>query len=93
VTPPDGNIFADIGFPPPEAQNLLARAKLMMRIEEIVKVRKLTQARAAKLFRVTQPRMSDLIRGHIDRFSVDSLMEMLSRAGMEVRVEVKPKAA
>jgi predicted XRE-type DNA-binding protein len=93
VTPADGNIFADLGSPPAEAQNLLARAKLMVRIKDIVKARKLTQSRAAKLFGVTQPRMSDLTRGHIDRFSVDSLMDMLSRAGMEVRVSVKPKAA
>ena len=93
VTPADGNIFADLGAPPAEAQNLLARARLMVQIKDIVKARKLTQARAAKLFGVTQPRLSDVIRGHIDRFSVDSLMEMLSRAGLEIHVEVRPKAA
>jgi predicted XRE-type DNA-binding protein len=93
VTPADGNIFADLGFPPAEAQSLLARATLMARIRDVVTDRKLTQVRAARLFGVTQPRMSDLVRGRIERFSVDTLMDMLARAGMEVRVHVKPKAA
>ena len=65
----------------------------MMKLKKLIREQRLTQARAAKLFGVTQPRISDLMRGKIDRFSIDSLIEMLSRAGIEVTISVKPKAA
>jgi predicted XRE-type DNA-binding protein len=86
VTPADGNIFADIGFPPAEARTLLLRAKLMARIEDLIHERRLTQARAAKLFGVTQPRVSDVIRRKAGRFSIDMLIAMLTRAGVTVDV-------
>ena len=89
MTPADGNIFEDIGFPPDVARHLKLRADLMIEIEDIIDHRKLTQTQAAKLFGVSQPRMSDLIRGKIDRFSVDTLIEMLERAGMTVEVQVR----
>ena len=81
-----GNVFRDLGFGPEEAENLKARADLMMKLSELVRRRRLTQAKAAKLFGVTQPRVSDLMRGKIQRFSVDSLMEMLGRAGVRVTI-------
>jgi predicted XRE-type DNA-binding protein len=93
VTPADGNVFADLGFPPEEAAKLLLRSQLIVRLSTIIKQRKLTQARAAKLFGVSQPRISDLVRGKIGKFSVDILIEMLHRAGMDVRITVHPKAA
>jgi predicted XRE-type DNA-binding protein len=93
ITPSSGNVFEDVGFPPAEARNLQARGLLMLEIERVIERRHLTQAKAAKLFGVTQPRISDLVRGRIERFSVDTLMDMLWRAGMEVRIDVKPKAA
>ena len=65
----------------------------MLQLKRLVQSRKLTQAKAAKLFGVTQPRISDLVRGKIDRFSVDMLISMLARAGMSVRVTVRPNAA
>ena len=85
-----GNVFLDIGFPPLEAQNLRVRADLMIELIRIVRRRKLTQAAAARLFRVSQPRISDLMTGKIDRFSIDALVEMLWRSGRRVEVSTKP---
>lgn len=93
VTPADGNVFRDIGFLEARAQNLLARSELMLRLEQVIRRRRLTQARAAKLLGVTQPRISDLMRGKIDRFSIDTLIQLLARAGMNVSITVAPRAA
>ena len=84
-----GNVFRDLGFEPEEAENLKVRADLMIELSKLIKARKLTQVRAAKLLGVTQPRVSDLVRGKIDRFSVDSLIEMLGRAGVRVEITTK----
>lgn len=90
ITPSSGNVFVDLGFPAEEAQNLMARSRLMAEIKQIIQDRGLTQTEAAELFGVTQPRISDLTRGEIQKFSVDGLMAMLARADMEVHVSVKP---
>ena len=84
-----GNVFSDLGFTPEEAQNLKIRADLMIEISKLIEERGLTQAAAAKLLGVTQPRVSDLVNGKIDRFSVDTLIGMLGRAGASVSLEVK----
>ena len=84
-----GNVFRDIGFKPEEAASLKIRADLMIKLSEIIEQRKLTQARAAKLLGVTQPRVSDLVRGKIDLFSIDTLIDMISRAGGAVQVTVR----
>lgn len=84
-----GNAFLDIGFPPLQAQNLRVRAELMMELIRIVRSRKLTQVAASRLFRVSQPRISDLMTGKIDRFSIDALVEMLWRSGRRVEVATK----
>jgi predicted XRE-type DNA-binding protein len=85
-----GNVFADVGFPPEEADNLLLRAQLMSRIRGAV--RGLTQRDAAVLFGVSQPRLNDLMRGKIDKFSLDALVNMLGRAGMRVELKVRKVA-
>src|SRR5258706_15078213 len=79
-----GNVFRDLGFGEDEAENLKIRADLMIELTKLIEARELTQAAAAKLLGVTQPRVSDLMRGKIDRFSVDSLIEMLGHAGARV---------
>lgn len=79
-----GDVFTDLGFDAEEAQNLRIRSDLMIELTRLIEARGLTQAAAAKLLGVTQPRVSDLVRGKIDRFSVDSLIEMLGRAGASV---------
>lgn len=84
-----GNVFSDLGFGEDEAENLKIRADLMIELTKLIEAQKLTQAAAAaKLLGVTQPRVSDLMRGKIDRFSVDSLIEMLGHAGACVSVVV-----
>lgn len=83
-----GNVFEDLGFGPEEAQNLRIRSDLMIEISKLIEARGLTQAAAAKLLGVTQPRISDLVRGKIDRFSVDTLIEMLGHAGAGVSVVI-----
>jgi predicted XRE-type DNA-binding protein len=82
------NVFADLGFSPEEAQNLKVRADLMIELSKLIEARELTQAAAAKLLGVTQPRVSDLVRGKIHRFSVDTLIGMLGRAGATVSLVV-----
>ena len=93
VTPADGNVFADLGFPPAEAENLLLRSELMTALMRIIERRRLTQTQAAKLFAVTQPRISDLNRGKIDRFTLDALVNMLAHAGVKVRLVIGRSAA
>lgn len=85
-----GNIFADIGFPPGEAENLLMRAELMLEVRKASKG--LTQAEAARKFGVTQPRMNDLLRGRIEKFSLDALVNMLGRAGLRVGIQIRKAA-
>lgn len=82
-----GNVFEDLGFGHEEAEHLRIRSALMAAIVKLIKVRKLTQSSAAVLFGVSQPRISDLVRGKIDLFSIDTLVEMLAKA--DVRVEVR----
>jgi len=93
VTPADGNVFADLGFPPAEAENLLLRSELMTALMRIIARRRLTQTQAAKLFAVTQPRISDLNRDKIDRFTLDALVNMLAHAGVKVRLVIGRSAA
>ncbi len=87
-----GNVFADLGFPPEEAEHLRIRADLMIALTRLIESRGLTQTSAARLFGVTQPRISDLVRGKIDRFSIDTLVTMLAKAGAKVRVEIRSSA-
>lgn len=79
-----GNVFRDLGFNHEEAENLKVRSDLMIELSKLIESRGLTQADAAKLLGVTQPRISDLTRGKIDRFSIDGLVEMLGHAGIRV---------
>jgi predicted XRE-type DNA-binding protein len=79
-----GNVFKDLGFPPEEAEHLCVRSNLMIELSRIIEDRGLTQSQAAKLLGVSQPRVSDLVRGKIDRFSIDTLVEMLGNAGVRV---------
>ena len=83
-----GNVFRDLGFSEDEAENLKIRADLMIELTKLIEVQELTQSAAAKLLGVPQPRVGDLMRGKIDRFSVDSLIEMLGHAGSCVSVLV-----
>lgn len=83
-----GNVFRDLGFSDIEAENLRVRADLMISLSRLIEGRGLTQGQAAKLLGVTQPRISALLRGKIQLFSVDSLIEMLGLGGARVSVTV-----
>lgn len=78
---------------PADAANMKARADLMINIQETVAAWKTTQARAAKRLGITQPRLNDLMRGRITKFSLDALMNLAIQAGLSVRIEVSRNAA
>ncbi len=84
-----GNVFRDLGYSPEDADNLRVRSELMISLTGLIESRGLTQAQAAKLLGVSQPRISDLMRGKIQLFSVDGLIEMLGHAGAQVTFVVK----
>jgi predicted XRE-type DNA-binding protein len=90
VTPSTGNVFRDLGFSKEESEHLLVRADLLIQVQKAIRARRLTQAEAARMLRVTQPRVSNLLRGRIDLFSTDALIDMLARLGVGVRLVVKP---
>lgn len=87
VTPAGGNLFADLGFPPGEAKNLRLRSDLMSELERVIGA--LTQVEAAALLGVSQPRVSELKSGRIDRFTIDALVNMLAHAGCDTRLSVR----
>ena len=89
VTPSTGNVFRDLGFSNEESEHLLVRADLLIQVQKTIASRRLTQSETAKVLRVTQPRVSDLLRGRIDLFSTDALIDMLARLGVGVRLVVK----
>ena len=78
---------------PAEAANMKARAEMMIAIRETVATWNVTQAAAAKRLGLTQPRMNDLLRGRINKFSLDALINTAGRAGLAVRVEIIRPAA
>jgi len=84
-----GNVFADLGFSPEEAANLTLRSLIAMKLEGWYETSGYTQARAARELGVTQPRFNDLLKGRIDKFSLDALVNMAARAGMRVELRVK----
>ncbi len=88
-----GNVFVDLGFDGPEAENLRLRSELMIELKRIIDARLLTQNQAAELLSIQQSRVSDLVRGKIDRFSIDTLVKLLGRAGHCVEIKIKRQAA
>ena len=90
VTPSSGNVFRDLGFPPEEAEHLLIRADLLIQLQNVIATEGLTQTQVGRILHVSQPRVSDLHRGRLDLFSTDTLIDMLARLGVRVRVVLKP---
>jgi len=86
ITRSTGNVFRDLGFSRDESEHLIVRSELMVSLQDAIAARGLKQTEAAKLLRVTQPRVSDLMRGRIDLFSIDTLIDMLARLGIRARV-------
>ena len=91
VTASTGNVFRDLGFSKEESEHLLVRADLLIQVQKAIASRRLKQAEAAKVLRVTQPRVSDLVRGNIAVFSIESLIEMLDRFDVAVSFTTKQR--
>jgi predicted XRE-type DNA-binding protein len=89
VTPGSGNVFADLGFAEPEAE--LTKAQLASHIRQIIKRRRLTQAAAAVLMGIDQPKVSALLNGRLANISSERLMRLLTALGQDVDIVVKEK--
>jgi predicted XRE-type DNA-binding protein len=83
-----GNIFVDLGYSQDEAAILQMRADLMADLRKFIKTRKLTQAAAAKILGVSQSRVSDLITGKWEKFSLEMLITLVTKAGMHVKLMI-----
>lgn len=86
ITESSGNVFLDLGFAPGEAAVLALRADLMARLRLMVQAEGWTQAQAAERFGIAQSRVSDLMRGKWDKFSLDMLITLAARAGRKVEL-------
>jgi len=82
-----GNVFIDLGYSPDEAAILQQRADLMADLRKFIRAKKLTQAKAAEILGVSQSRVSDLIRGKWERFSLEMLITLATKAGMRVTLK------
>ncbi|UJP04420.1 MAG: helix-turn-helix domain-containing protein [Nitrosomonas sp.] len=83
-----GNLFADLGFSPEESTLLAMRAELMARLRETIDERGWTQQEASKILGIGQSRVSDLVRGKWDKFSLDMLVTLATRAGKHVELAI-----
>jgi len=87
VAKSSGNVFIDLGYSPEEAAILQMRADLMADLRKFIKAKRLTQAKAAEILGVSQSRVSDLIRGKWERFSLEMLITLATRVGMHVTLK------
>ncbi len=81
-----GNVFKDIGFTDEESVALAMRVDLAVEIEKFIKRKKLTQVKAAEYFNVPQPKISKIVGGKVSGFSIDYLVKMATRAGINPRI-------
>jgi predicted XRE-type DNA-binding protein len=88
ITESSGNVFADLGFEPAEASILEMRAKLMSDLREHIESSGMTQAEAAKRLKINRARMSDLMRGRWEEFSLEMLITLAARVGRKVTLEL-----
>ena len=87
VVKSSGNVFVDLGYSPDEAAILQMRADLMADLREFIKTKRLTQAKAAQILGVSQSRVSDLMRGKWERFSLEMLITLATKAGIRVTLK------
>ena len=85
-----GNVFADLDLSNPE--EALAKAQLAWEIAKIIKKRKLTQARVAKVLKITQPKVSLLLRGYLRSFSFERLLRFLNDLGQDIYIKITPSS-
>ena len=82
-------VWDAIADTPAEAENLKLRSQLMLALEQYIVREKITQEEASKRLGVSRPRVSDLVRGHIDKFTIDKLVNMAARVGLTARLTIK----
>lgn len=87
-TESSGNVFADLGIPNPE--EAMAKAEVALKIREIIKKKKLTQGQAAKILKISQPKISLLLRGYLTNFSLERLLRFLNDLGQDVYISITP---
>ena len=92
ITSGSDNVFRDLGFLEGEAQNLLLRCEMVMHIRKAIDKLGITQAEAAKLAGITQPRMNDLIKNRNHKFTIDALVNVEANLGYSVQVKFKKLA-
>jgi len=85
-----GNVFADIGLPNPE--EALAKAEIARQVNRILTERGLNQVQAGVLLRIAQPRVSDLARGRLGKFSLEKLLQFARLVGIDVEIRMKPSS-
>jgi predicted XRE-type DNA-binding protein len=88
TTPAGGNVFADLGFDAQESNKLKLKAQLMCQISEWVKQQQLKQEEAAQIFNVNRPRVSDVMRGKVGNFTIDTLVDMVEKTGYQVKLDI-----
>jgi len=88
ITFENGNIFEDLGFNPVEAAKLKIKAQLMSQISEWIKSKSLKQEEASALLHITRPRVSDVMTGKSNKFTIDALVDMVERTGKHITVQV-----
>ena len=96
ITPVDGNIFLDLGFPPDEADKLKADSDMLIKtklalansVSEWIDENHLKQEQAAEILGISRPRVSDVVNKKIGKFTIDALMSMLIRAGKNVQIQI-----
>lgn len=86
-----GNVFADLGYA--DAKERTLKVKLALEVNRVLRERKLTQAQAGELLDIVQPHVSDLARYRLNRFSVERLMEFLTRLGKDVEIRIAERPA
>lgn len=85
-----GNVFADIGLPNPE--EALAKAEIARQVNRILTERGLSQAQAGLLLRIAQPRVSDLARGRLGKFSLEKLLQFARLTGIDIEIRMTPSS-
>jgi len=88
ITESSGNVFLDLGFEPAEAEVMKLRTEVMLRTAKHLKAKGWTQAEAARHLGITQPRVSRLIKGKVDEFTLDMLLTLASRAGLQAELRI-----
>lgn len=100
ITGVDDNLFADLGFAPEEAARFQAesdariaarqaiKAEMMAQVDDWIKREKMTQQQASEILQVSRPRVTDIVNRKVDKFSIDTLVDLLGRVGMKVQFTV-----